>query len=222
MSQAIFANNHFYHVFNRGAGRQPTFKTKNDHERAITTLDFYQYEKPSLRLAKALVLNKKERESFFENLRKQPKLVEIISYCLMPNHFHLLLRQKTNNGIPRFLSNFSNSYTRYFNIKQKRVGSLFQGIFKAVRIETDEQLIHVSRYIHLNPVVSLVVKEDKLDIYPWSSFPEYLDPKIEAICNQQEILSFFPTRKAYRKFVHNQIEYAKKLEEIKHLTLEKH
>lgn len=221
MSQAIFANNHFYHVFNRGAGRQLTFKTKRDYERTITTLDYYRYEKPSLRLARALVLNKEETESFFKSLKKQPKLAEIISFCLMPNHFHLLLQQRIKNGIPKFLSNFGNSYTRYFNTKRKRVGPLFQGIFKAVRIETDEQLIHVSRYIHLNPVTSLVVREEKLDTYPWSSFPEYLNSKIEGICHQKEILGFFPYRKAYRRFVHNQIDYAKKLEEIKHLTLEK-
>jgi putative transposase len=222
LRQTVFANNYFYHAFNRGAGRQPTFKTKKDYKRAIITLDYYQYEKPSLRLAKALILSKDEKERFFENLKKQPKQAEIISYCLMPNHFHLLLKQKIKNGIPRFLSNFSNSYTRYFNTKRNRVGSLFQGIFKAVRIETDEQLIHVSRYIHLNPATSLIIREEELDVYPWSSFPEYLNPKIERICNQREILGFFPYRKAYRKFVYNQIDYAKRLEEIKHLTLEKY
>ena len=221
MRQIVFANNHFYHVFNRGAGRQPTFKTKKDYERAIVTLDYYRYEKPSLRLAKALILDKETRASFFESLKKQPKLAEIISYCLMPNHFHLLLKQKIKNGIPRFLSIFSNSYTRYFNTKRSRVGPLFQGIFKAVRIDTDEQLIHVSRYIHLNPVASLVIKEEKLDTYPWSSFPEYLGPKTQGICDQEVILDFFDNKKAYRKFVYDQVDYAKRLEEIKHLTLEK-
>lgn len=222
MSQAIFANDHYYHAFNRGAARQPIFRTKRDYDRAVIALDYYRYERPPLRLARALALNKEEKESFFNDLRKQPKLAEIISYCLMPNHFHLLLKQKIKKGIPKFLSNFSNSYTRYFNTKRKRIGPLFQGIFKAIRIETDEQLIHVSRYLHLNPVVSLVVEDEELDTYLWSSFPEYLNPKIESICNQKVILDFFSSRRAYHKFVHNQIDYAKKLEEIKHLTLEKH
>ena len=134
----------------------------------------------------------------------------------------MLLKQKADDGIPKYLNNFANSYTRYFNTKRKRIGPLFQGIFKAVRIETDEQLIHVSRYIHLNPVVSLVIKEEELDNYPRSSFPEYLNPKIEGICDQKEILGLFDSRKTYRKFVYDQIDYARRLEEIKHLTLEKY
>ena len=170
MPQAIFAENYFYHVFNRGVTRQPIFKTKRDYQRAIITLNFYQHQKPPLRLARALSLNKEEKGNFFKELKGKAKLAEIICYCLMPNHFHLLLKQKMNGGISKFLSNFSNSYTRYFNVKRKRVGPLFQGIFKAVRIETDEQLIHVSRYIHLNPIASLVIKEKELDNYPWSSF----------------------------------------------------
>lgn len=124
----------------------------------------------------------------------------------MPNHFHLLLKQKIKNGIPKFLSNSSNSYTRYFNTKRKRVGPLFQGIFKAVRIETDDQLIHVSRYTHLNPVASLVIKDEELGNYPWSFFPEYLRPKSEMVCEQKVILDFFSSRLAYRKFVYNQIQ----------------
>ncbi|MBU2592525.1 hypothetical protein KKD61_03645 [Patescibacteria group bacterium] len=83
-------------------------------------------------------------------------------------------------------------------------------------------MIHVSRYIHLNPIASLVIKDEELDNYPWSSFPEYLRPKSEIICKQKVILDFFPSRMAYRKFVYNQIDYAKRLEEIKHLILEKH
>jgi len=221
LSQAIFANNHFYHTFNRGVARQPTFKTKRDYDRAIIALDYYQYEKPSLKLARALSLNKEDELKFFQGLRKQPKLAEITAYCLMPNHFHLLLKQKIKNGVSKFLSNFTNSYTRYFNTKRERVGPLFQGIFRAVRIETDQQLIHVSRYIHLNPVASLVIKEEELDTYSWSSLPEYLNPRINMISQQKDILDYFPSRIAYRKFVYDQIDYAKKLEEIKHLMLEK-
>lgn len=220
MRRVVFAKNHIYHVFNRGVERRPVFTLKRDCRRAVTTLDFYRFKKPPLRLARALVLKKEERVNFFTNLKKRSKLAEILSYCLMPNHFHLLLKQKLENGIPKFLSDFSNSYTRYFNTRHKRIGPLFQGIFKAVRIETDEQLIHVSRYIHLNPVASLVIKEEGLDTFPWSSFPEYLNSKIEGICNQKIILDFFSSRKNYRKFVYDQIDYAKKLEKIKHLTLD--
>jgi len=222
LRQIVFANNYYYHVFNRGIARQPIFITKKDYDRAVITLDYYRYKKPTLRLARALTLNKEEKGGFFNNLKKQPKLVEIISYCLMPNHFHFLLKQKIDKGIPKFLSNFSNSYTRYFNTRRKRIGPLFQGIFKAVRIEEEEQLVHVSRYIHLNPVASLVIINEELSNYPWSSLSEYLNSQIDSICDQETIFDFFPSRGAYREFVYNQIDYAKKLEEIKHLTLENH
>ena len=84
----------------------------------------------------------------------------------MPNHFHLLLKQTIDNGISHFLSKFTNSYTKYFNTKYNRVGPVFQGVFKSVHIESDEQLMHLSRYIHLNPVVSAVVEKQNLLSYP--------------------------------------------------------
>lgn len=220
MRKVVFANDEIYHVFNCGVERRPVFTLKKNYERAVAALDFYRFKNLPLRLANALVLEKETKENFFTNLRKQPKLAEIICYCLMPNHFHFLVKQKSQNGIPKFLSDFTNSYTRYFNTRNKRIGPLFQGIFKAVRIEKDEQLIHVSRYIHLNPVVSLIIKEEELDTYPWSSFPGYLNPETGGICSPKIILSFFSSPKDYRKFVHNQIDYAKKLEKIKHLAFD--
>lgn len=221
MSQAIFADEEIYHVWNRGVEHRPTFTTKSEYSRALIALDFYRFQNPGLRLSKALLLEKEEREKFLLDLRaKDRKLVEIISYCLMPNHFHFLLKQKIKNGVSRFLSNFTNSYTRYFNTKEERIGPLFQGIFKAVHIESDNQLIHVSRYIHFNPVVSFVIKEKDLDTYPWSSLGEFLGTKTEKICDSEIVLGLFPSREKYRQFVHDQIEYAKKLEMIKHLILE--
>jgi len=221
MRKIIFANNEIYHIFNRSIEQRPVFTHKKEYYRALTTLDFYRFKNPPLRLSKALLLENQKREEFFRELKqKGKKLVEIISYCLMPNHFHLLLRQKASNGVPKFASNFTNSYTRYFNTKHKRIGPLFQGIFKAVRIENDEQLIHVSRYIHLNPIVSFIIKEKLLDTYPWSSLPEYLGSQGEEICDKEIVLGLFPSKEKYRKFVHDQIDYAKRLEKIKHLVLE--
>ncbi len=163
MRSIVLANNEIYHVFNRGIELRPTFTTKREYERALIAFNVYRFKSPSLRLSKALLLEKAEREKFFLKLTKEgQKLVDVLSYCLMPNHFHFLLRQRLENGISEFLSNFSNSYTRYFNTKHHRNGALFQGIFKATIIESEEQFIHVSRYIHLNPVVSFVIKKENL------------------------------------------------------------
>lgn len=221
MGQIILADNEIYHIFNRGIEQRPIFTSKREHIRALTTIDFYRFKNPPLRLAKVLVLNEEEREKFLSKLKNEgKKLVDIISYCLMPNHFHFLLRQKMESGISDFLSNFSNSYTRYFNTKHQRIGALFQGIFKAVRIESEEQLVHTSRYIHLNPLVSYLVEEEELETYPWSSLPELLGFNERKICDKETILGPFPSKEEYRQFIFDQVDYAQKLEAIKHLLLE--
>lgn len=221
MRKTIFVKDEFYHVFNRGIECRPTFTSKREYDRAILTANFYRFQHPPLRLSKALLLKSEERESFFLKLKKEGKaMVEIVSFCLMPNHFHFLLKQCLENGLPKFLSNFTNSYTRYFDTKHKRIGPLFQGTFKAVHIETEEQQIHVSRYIHINPVSSFVIKEKELDSYPWSSLPEFLGEEKEEICNKEIILSHFSSKEKYLRFIHDQIDYGQKLEIIKHVLLE--
>lgn len=137
----------------------------------------------------------------------------------MPNHFHFLLKQIAEDGISNFLSKFTNSYTRYFNTKHQRVGPLFQGAFKAVHIETDEQLIHLSRYIHLNPVSSIVIPKKDLLTYPWSSLPAYIHSNTR-IVNTVPVLNHFSSVEDYKLFQLDHISYAKELEKIKHLRLE--
>lgn len=213
----------YYHVLNRGISLQPTFIGTRDFQRAIELMQYYQNEKPLIRYSQFLVLSKIRRKKILENLLKEKKfLAEIISYCFMPNHFHLILKQLKENGISKFMSNFSNSYTRYFNIKNKRNGPLFQGKFKAIRIESEQQLFHLSRYIHLNPYSSYVVKTLKeLKDYPYSSLPEYLEKSQTNLCSKEVILTQFKNIQMYRKFIFDQADYQRKLEEIKHLALEK-
>jgi len=138
----------------------------------------------------------------------------------MPNHFHFLLRQEKDKGITKFLANFSNSYTKYFNTRHKRVGPLLQGTFKSVWVETDEQLMHLSRYIHLNPLNSHIVKEDQIDYYEWSSFPEYLKCNNQYIVDTDLILNHFKNKEDYRSFIHDYIGYQKDISKIEHLIQE--
>lgn len=136
----------------------------------------------------------------------------------MPNHFHLLLKQNIDNGITEFAGKFSNSYTKYYNTKYNRIGPLFQGEFKAIIIESDEQLVHVSRYIHLNPTSSNLVKN--LDQYEWSSYPEYLGQVKNGFCDKEVVLGHFKKIKDYQQFVLDQAGYAQELEFIKHQLLD--
>lgn len=210
--KTVFANDHFYHVFNRGVEKRNIFVNTRDFKRFLQTVYYYQFEGPKPKFSR---LN----EAGFESFKPDPKqkLVEIICYCLMPNHFHFLLKQMKDDGISKFISQLSNSYTKYFNTKNNRIGALLQGVFQAVLIETDEQLVHVSRYIHLNPVVSLLVKDPSE--YPWSSYKEY-STEAKGICDTTPILNLFPSKEDYAKFVLDQADYGTTLEILKHKAID--
>jgi len=215
-------NNEVYHVYNRSISFTPAFVSKRDYQRTLEILNYYQFAKTPLSFSKFKKVSTKERAKLLEKLNKENNhLAKILCFCLMPNHFHLLLKQTKENGISKLVANLQNSYTRYFNLKNKRLGPLFQGAFKAIRIETEEQLVHVSRYIHLNPYSSLVIKTlGEIKEYTWSSFREYLHPSKNQICFSKEILNFFKNPKEYKNFVLDQANYQKEIEKIKHLVLE--
>ena len=212
----------FYHVFNRSIARQPIFKTTRDYQRMIQTIDFYRYPKPPLRFSFFDRLPLDQKEDFLRELKKtKTPMLEIISYCLMPNHLHFLLRPLVNAGASDFMRNIQHSYSKYFNTKNGRSGALFQGMFKAVLIETEEQLIHVSRYIHLNPVSAYLIEIDELENYQWSSFPDYIGKSSNNLpVDTQNVLGSFKSAEEYKKFVFDQADYQRELEKIKHLILE--
>lgn len=183
-------------------------------------MQFYRFASLPIKLSQFLVLGNNRRQEIFNQIDKGDTLVDIICYCLMPNHFHFLLQQKQENGISKFLSNFQNSYTRYFNTKRERTGPLFLDQFKAVRVETDEQLLHLSRYIHLNPYTSYVVKNiTQLESYQWSSLTDYLEGKDE-LCAKEIVLDFFKKPEDYKKFIFDQADYQRDLKLIEHLTFD--
>ncbi|SRR5258706_7911286 len=211
-----------YHVFNRGIDKRIIFMTKSEYQRAIDCLSYYQFASPPMKFSKYQTLQEVRKSDILAQFQSRSnKLVDIYAFCLMPNHFHFLLTQLRENGIAKFMANFQNSYTRYFNIKHDRIGSLLLDQFKGVQIETDEQFIHVSRYIHLNPVTAYIVKKfiDLYD-YPWSSYPEYLKINERNIVNVEPVLSLFKNQLAYEGFLADQVDYQRALGEIKGLMLE--
>lgn len=212
-----------YHVVNRGVASQPIFQTVKDYKRFTEIFLYYQNKKTPLKYSRFVNLPNDEKEKILRDLKNQRNfLVEIIAFCLMPNHIHFLLKQSQEEGISEFMRNIANSYTKYFNLKSERFGPLFQGRFKAVRIETQEQLLHVSRYIHLNPFSGLVVRTFKeLITYPYSSLAEYLGVSniTDPICVKEIILANFK-KNSYKDFVLDQANYQKELQKIKHLVLE--
>lgn len=205
-----FVNGELYHIFNRGVAKMPIFNNSYDHNRFIKTVLYYSVD------------DLKPKFSIFtpttRRLNTERKIVNFVCYCFMPNHFHFLLQQVKEGGITEFMSKISNSYTKYFNTKNKRVGPLLQGEFKAVHIEKDEQLLHVSRYIHLNPLVGYLTKD--LKAYRWSSYLEYLNLTDNTICSKELVLDQFNSPNAYKQFLLDQKDYALQLEVIKHQLID--
>ncbi len=210
-----------YHTFNRSIARQPIFLNVRSYSRALGLINFYSYVQPRLRFSHYNRLPLKEKANFLEDLKiNGRKQIKLLAFCLMPNHVHFLMKELEKNGISRFMSNFQNSYAKYLNLKTDRTGSLFQSMFKAVRIESDEQLIHVCRYIHLNPLTSYVIKDtDDLERYQWSSYPEYFKRTSDLI-DIDLISEFFPSKKAFKRFTLDQVDYQRELDKVKHLSFE--
>ena len=214
-------NGQFYHTYNRGVAHQPVFSSNRDYERFHLCLYYYRFSNLPFRLSRLLQIPKEEREQILAALEATSNLtVELVAFCLMPNHIHLLLKQLSEGGISKFMRQITDSFTRYYNTKYQRVGPLFQGAFKTVRMENDEQLVHVSRYIHLNPLTSYVVHEKTFINYPWSSLKDYL-AKESKLVNFRIVLDNFNLKDYYLKFVMDQANYSKELKRIKHLILEK-
>ena len=144
------------------------------------------------------------------------KYVSITAYCLMPTHFHLILKQIAEDGITKYIANVLNSYSRYFNLSHQRKGPLWESHFKNVLIKTDEQILHLTRYIHLNPVSAGLVS--KPEDWQHSSYLEYINCEKEELYSFSEVIDIAPSQ--YQKFVNDQIAYQKELSIIKSILID--
>lgn len=218
----VFENTCIYHVFNRTI----------DKKRIFLSSSFIQYFLESIYFYRSTFYNRSFSNFRYTSFSKREELVkmlddknyfqiDILSYCIMPTHYHLLLSQCKEKGIQHFMMTLINSFTRYYNLKQNRIGPIFLPRFQSRRIITEEQLIHVSRYQHLNPYSSgLISSLQQLEHYPWSSYQNYISQKESKIVNTQQILDYFQNdKKKYQKFVEDQADYQKLLEEYKYIKL---
>ena len=160
-----------------------------------------------------------EGKAFLElfSAERDDDLVNVIAYCLMPNHFHLLLREKNDGGITKFMGKLSTAYAMYFNSKNERTGTLFEGKFKAKHAGTDEYLKYLLAYIHLNPVKLIdpkwkengignrVAAQDYLKNYEYSSYVDYQGVKrLESkIINKEAGPEYFADAKDFDDFVND-------------------
>lgn len=216
-----FVTEEYYHLFNRGVNKQPIFLEAKEYNRAINSLRYYRYTETPMRYSHFATLSSNDRKQIWEKLKAgDSRRIDIIAYCLMPNHYHLLVKQCVGGGIDHFMGDWQKSLAKYHNTRYGRIGPVFQGRFRAVRIESDEQLLHLSRYIHLNPYSSYVVKRlDQLAHYKWSPLREFIMAGKE-VCNPLTVLDHFSNRSAYRQFVFDYGGYQRTLRDIRHLLIE--
>ena len=211
-----------YHVFNRSVAQQPIFRNRREHNIFTNLIEYYRFSYPPKRFSHYQRLANEERVELLNNLYlKNKTLVEIYSFCLMPNHYHILLKQKSENGIKDFIRLAQNSYSRYLNIKTKRFGALFQSPFKATRVDSDEQFIHVARYIHLNPLTTYLLKDlSSLSIYEWSSYIDYVGNNPRRFLNTSFLMFIIKDKERFKKFTADNLDYQRKLDKIKHLIID--
>jgi len=211
-----FSPNEYYHLYNRGTEKREVFLDGADYRRFISLLY-------ACNASKVIHLSDRQGSTLTEILgvERGVPLVDIGVYCLMPNHFHLLVRERREGGISLFVQKLSTAYTMYFNKRYKRSGSLFQGRFKATHVNSDEYLKYLFAYIHLNPV-KLIQKDwkergvrnrAKVEVflcgYRHSSYRDYVGETTQegAILTRSAFPDYFSTKKVFKNFIDDWLNY---------------
>lgn len=210
-------NGEYYHIYNRSIAKYIIFNDEQEYERMLELINVLKFVDFDYQFSHFKRLDKEKQHLIVEKMKvKNKTLVDIIAYCLMPTHLHLILKQNFDNGITKYMGKILNSYSKYFNTKHNRIGPLWSGRFKNVRIENDDQLLHLTRYIYLNPTSANLVNDPIYWLH--SSYNEYLSKTKFQICNYKNVLDI--DTKKYRQFVNNQKDYQKQISSIKHLLIE--
>lgn len=212
-NKVVIYNGALLHIFNKSIAGYQIFKYKNNAFRFLLSLEYYNNLNNQTSFSWFLKTNKFNSTGILNHSNKN--VINIIAYCLMPDHYHLLVKIQKEKFFINLFSKVENSYTRFFNERNKRRGPLWQSRFKKVIIESNEQLLHTVRYIHLNPVTDNLVK--KPEDWEFSSYRFYIANN-ELLKSKKEIS--IKTIKTFKKFTENQIDYQRKLKKIKKILLE--
>jgi len=199
MRKIPFANEEIYHVYNRGTDKRTIFEDPYDYLRFLQSLEEFNTLEPIGSIYEHSFV--KTYELGHRMSKSEDGLVEIIAYCLNPNHFHLLLRQVSENGISKFMQRVGNGYTKYFNHKNERSGSLFQGKFKAIHVNTNEYLLHLSVYVNLNNEVHKL--GHRMSKSSWEEYVGRVKKGEVGICEKKVVLGQFKNIQEYKVFAQN-------------------
>lgn len=193
MRKINFANNEFYHIYNRGSDKRNIFLDGNDLRRIFQSIKEFNAIEPIGSIYENS-FNNRQLGNRVSKLKKLKKLVNIICYCVNLNHYHFILEQVEDKGVEKFMHKFGLGYTKYFNAKYHRSGGLFQGAYKAIHIDSNEYLLHSSVYVNLNDKVHRLGNSVSK-----SSWEEYEEGKV-GICEKDIVLGQFKNIKDYKEF----------------------
>lgn len=218
MSRKIkFSIGEYYHIYNRGVDKRDIFMDEYDYNRFLLLLKICNSSQP----IDVREMKKNESSEGFASGDRGETMVDIGAYCLMPNHFHILIREKIQDGISKFVQKFSTAYTMYFNKKYERNGSLFQGVFQNKHADSDEYLKYLYSYIHLNPV-KLIQSDWKsrgiqdineayefLNNYKYSSYLDYLNNNISqnTILNKGSFPEYFESGEDFKNNLNDWLKF---------------
>ncbi|MBU3926079.1 transposase [Patescibacteria group bacterium] len=195
----------YYHIYNRGNNKQDIFLDNRDRIRFLFLILFLQSLASFPQIGRSVSFYVKH--SVFDNMNKKiekikkKRRVKLINFSLMPNHFHLIIHELKGDGISQYMQRILNAYTKYFNVKYGKSGHLFQGPFQIVHIKNNEQLLHLSAYIHRNPR-EINEWKNKEHLYPWSSFQDIAKKnRWGDLLIPNILIKQFSNPKEYRRFV---------------------
>jgi len=205
MRTTPIAPEEYYHIFNRSNDEQPIFYQTKDWARFLFLIlhmqspeIFYNIGRNISKFVRSRAFNIND-EIIAEIIKN--RTVELVSYALMPNHFHLTVREIKENGISQYMQRILTAYPKYFNTKYNKSGHLFQGPYKIVHVEDNRQLLYLSAYIHKNPR-QLKRWRQKEHNYPWSSYQDYVgENRWGNLLSQDIILDQFENKSEYHNFV---------------------
>ncbi|MBI4119064.1 MAG: transposase [Parcubacteria group bacterium] len=205
MRKVTIAPGEYYHLYNRGVNKQNIFIDERDWVRLLFLILYLQSSLVFNNIGRQVTYYIK-RQGFnidnkdLEEIQKN-RTVKIVSFAIMPNHFHLLVTEIKKGGIPHYMQRIQNGYTKYFNTKYKKSGHLLQGPYQAVHVENNRQLLHLSTYIHKNPT-EIKHWHNKEHKYPWSSYSDYTSKnRWGKLLTRDIILGQFKNPKEYLDFI---------------------
>jgi putative transposase len=224
MRNLKFETGQYYHICNRGTDKRNIFLSAYDFARFIEMMRLLNRKKPIQSIYRYKQLKEKEQRASksLQNPRfcsdLDAPIVKFLCYTLIPNHYHFILKQITDQGIPKFMHKIGVGYTSYFNTKNQRTGSLFQGTYQAYQIPSTYKLLRVSCYINGNAEIHKIAKADK---WPWSSYQDYLNLRRGTLCNKNIILEGFKNPRDYQDLTNDIIKESQaQKQEIAEFSLE--